>query len=120
MNWMNSITPFIRLCAQWYAWRIRDQQPAAIQEAQLAGLVRRAALTRFGRDHSFSDIKGVADFQDRVPLRSYDDFWKEYWQADFPDLNDCTSPGSIPYYARTSGTTTGATKYIPCPVRRDH
>ena len=31
----------------------------------------------------------------------------------FPRLTDCTWPGLIPWFAVSSGTTTGATKYIP-------
>ena len=76
-------------------------------------LLRRAAPTRFGRDHGFAGIRSVADFQQRVPLRSYEDFWTEYWQPGFPRLDNCTWPGTVPYFARTSGTTTGKTKYIP-------
>jgi hypothetical protein len=49
-----------------------------------------------------------------VPIRTYEDLWNGYWKAEFPELNDCTWPGTIPYFALTAGTTTGATKYIPC------
>jgi hypothetical protein len=48
-----------------------------------------------------------------VPLRKYEAFWKEYWQPAFPHLTDVTWPGPAPYLALSSGTTTGATKYIP-------
>ena len=77
-------------------------------------LVRRCELTRFGQDHDFNAIRSVADFQERVPLRWYEDFWNDYWRADFPILENCTWPGRIPYFAQTSGTTTGVTKHIPC------
>jgi len=85
----------------------------AAQERVLLRLVRRARDTRFGRDHDFSAIRTVADFQARVPLRKYDDFWRDYWQAAFPVLTDVSWPGTIPYFAVTSGTSTGVTKYIP-------
>jgi hypothetical protein len=55
----------------------------------------------------------VDDFQLQVPIRGYEAFWREYWQDEFPRLQDCTWPGLIPYFALTSGTTTGATKFIP-------
>jgi hypothetical protein len=48
-----------------------------------------------------------------VPLRRYEDFWREYWQQPFPMLVDVTWPGIIPYFAVTSGTTSGTSKYIP-------
>jgi len=113
-NDMLAATPMIWLQAQWRAWRLGAQTPASVQEAELKRLLRRAAPTRFGRDHGFESIRTVAEFQERVPLRRYEDFWNDYWQEGFPRLEDCSWPGLIPYFARTSGTTTGVTKFIPC------
>ena len=93
--------------------RLDRLDAAAAQEKQLLRLVRKAADTRFGRDHGFDAIHTVADFQARVPLRHYEDFWDTYWKAAYPRLDDITWPGRYPYYALSSGTTSGATKYIP-------
>jgi GH3 auxin-responsive promoter len=84
-----------------------------IQTETLLSLVGQAQHTRFGREHDFGTIRTVADYQERVPLRDYDAFWKNYWQPAFPNLADVTWPGPIPYLALSSGTTSGATKYIP-------
>ncbi|MCS7022272.1 MAG: GH3 auxin-responsive promoter family protein [Gemmataceae bacterium] len=86
---------------------------AQVQKATLLQLVRRAATTRFGREHDFARISSVADYQVRVPLRYYEDFWHQYWKDVYPHLEGITWPERIPYYALSSGTTTGATKYIP-------
>jgi hypothetical protein len=110
-------TPLLRLYARQRLRRLARQRPAETQERQLLRLVRQAEGTRFGRDHGFARILSVRDFQERVPLRRYEDFWAEYWQPAFPCLTDITWPGTIPYFAATSGTTTGRTKYIP--VSRD-
>jgi GH3 auxin-responsive promoter len=91
--------------------------PVAIQQATLRTLLHRARATRFGRDHRFATIGGVADFRKAVPLRTYDDLWADYLKDRYPVLDDLTWPGRIPYFALTSGTTQGATKYIP--VSRD-
>lgn len=88
--------------------------PAATQAMVLRGLVRSASSTKFGRAHGFSQISTVRAFQDQVPLRHYEDFHREFWHPDFPTLVDCTWPGTIPYFALSSGTTTGRSKYIPC------
>jgi hypothetical protein len=91
-----------------------DQQSAAsAQQKALMRLVRFAQDTRFGRNHDFAGIRGVGDYQRRVPLRDYEAFWSEYWREPFPYLQQVTWPDGIPYFALTSGTTTGATKYIP-------
>jgi hypothetical protein len=83
------------------------------QHATLLSLVRRARDTRFGRDHDFGRITSVADYQARVPVRGYEFFWDTYWKASYPNLDDVTWPGKVPYYALSSGTTSGTTKYIP-------
>jgi len=87
--------------------------PVAVQERTLLALVRAAAATRFGRDHGFAEVRSIADFQRRVPLRTYEDLWENYLKDRYPVFQDLTWPGKIPYLALSSGTTTGATKYIP-------
>ncbi len=84
-----------------------------MQEGILLDLVRKAAGTRFGKDHGFDRIANVTDYQKAVPVRTYEDFWTQYWQAVYPKLEGATWPDPIPYYALSSGTTSGATKYIP-------
>jgi hypothetical protein len=91
-----------------------DARPAArLQQQALLRLVRRARHTRFGRDHDFARIQSVADYQRRVPLRTYETFWGDYWRRPFPHLEDVTWPDRIGYFALSSGTTSGATKYLP-------
>ncbi len=110
---MLAAMPFLSACARWHMWQQALRRPAATQYGELMRLVRAAESTRFGRDHRFCEIKSVSDYQEQVPLRRYEDFWRDYWQADFPVLTHCTWPGKIPYFALTSGTTTGSSKYIP-------
>src|SRR5262245_60519747 len=69
---------------------------ASVQADTLLRLVRRAARTRFGREHDFASIRCVADYQARVPLRDYDAFWRDYWQPALPHLTDATWPGGDP------------------------
>ena len=71
----------------------------ATQERQLLRLVRRAARTTFGREHVFASVRGVADFQEPVPLRRYEDFWRDFWRPAFPRLAGVGWPGRIPFLA---------------------
>jgi hypothetical protein len=111
---MLDATPILRQYARFRSRRLAKQNPVQTQQAQLLRLVDRASTTRFGRDHGFSAIRSVADYQSRVPLRNYEAFWADYWRAAFPYLQNVSWPGVIPYFAVTSGTTTGITKHIPC------
>ena len=96
--------------------RVRELEhadPVDLQERSLRDLVREASRTRFGRDHGFDSIESFADYQSRVPLRTYEDLWESYLKDRYPCFENLTWPGLIPYLATTSGTTTGTTKYIP-------
>jgi GH3 auxin-responsive promoter len=101
----------------WYARRraaaIERIDPASVQRRILLRLVTVAADTAFGREHDFGGIRDVDDYQTRVPLRDYEAFWSGYWRAPFPYLQGVTWPGEVPYFALSSGTTSGATKYLP-------
>src|SRR5512134_67848 len=111
---MLDATPLLRLYARARLARLAGLDPVAAQRRQLLTLVQAARDTRFGRDHGFAKITDVASYQSRVPLRRYEQLWEEYWKRDYPVLTDCTWPGTIPFFAVTSGTTSGITKNIPC------
>lgn len=111
---MIDFTPFLRLYAAQRLRKLEAQHPAETQRNQLLRLVRRARDTVFGRAHNFASITSIEDFQQRIKLRRYEDFWEEYWKPAFPILENLTWPGKIPYFPVTSGTTSGTTKYIPC------
>ncbi len=106
-------TPLVRLYARRRLAKLERMDPAAAQSGELLKLVAKARDTRFGREHGFSKIRSVADFQARVPIRTYEQFWTEYLKDPFPVLDDVTWPGRIPFWAVSSGTTSGKTKYIP-------
>lgn len=110
---MLDATPLLKLYARRRARALAALDATAAQQAQMLTLLGAAAATRFGRDHGFGAIKSPADFKAAVPLRKYEDFWREYWRADFPRLENVSWPGRIPYFAVTSGTTGDVTKYIP-------
>ena len=106
-------TPIFRRYAQRRINQLDALDPVSTQEKLLLGMIRKSEGTKFGRDHNFSSIGNVNDYQRAVDLRTYEDFWLEYWKSSFPRLEQCSWPDTIPYFALTSGTTTGTTKYIP-------
>jgi hypothetical protein len=50
------------------------QRPELEQRARLFHYLRANANTTFGRRHSFGTIRSLAEFQDRVPLSTYEDY----------------------------------------------
>ncbi len=106
-------TPLMRALAWARVAQLRRQNPVTAQRQVLHRLLHTAANTRFGLAHGFAGIQSVAEYQARVPLRDYEAFWREWWQPHYPVLRDITWPGLVPYFALSSGTTSGRTKYIP-------
>ncbi|WNJ19586.1 GH3 auxin-responsive promoter family protein [Pontibacter sp. G13] len=74
-------------------------------------LVKQGRKTQFGQAHGFEDIQSVKDFQQRVPIRNYEQA-KGWFDKIYQGEDDVMWPGKPLYLAKTSGTTSGA-KYIP-------
>lgn len=110
---MLNATPLLRLHAARRLAVLARQDAVAAQRATLAGLLRRAAATRFGQAHGFAGLRDVAAFQRAVPLRDWEAFWRDWWQAGWPVLDNASWPGRMPCFALSSGTTGAATKRIP-------
>ena len=110
---MYDATWLLRLYARQRLRHLAEMDSKQAQRRVLSSLIRRARGTKFGRDHGFSPSWSLDDYRSRVPPRDYDGFWEAYWREPFPRLTDCTWPGRIPWFAVSSGTSTGTTKYIP-------
>jgi hypothetical protein len=86
-------------------------RPVESQNEIFKNLIASAKKTQFGIDHSFASIQTIADFQKNVPIRDYEDL-KPYVERVVKGESDILWPGKPLYFAKTSGTTSGA-KYIP-------
>jgi len=93
---------------QTQAWA---QNPVAIQEKVFKKLLEVAGDTAFAKAHSFKTIHNHADFVRQVPVRDYEAL-RPFIDRVVAGESDVTWPGKPLYFAKTSGTTSGA-KYIP-------
>ena len=87
------------------------QNPLQTQERVFNTLIKSASQTAFGKDHAFSQIKTHDDFVSRVPIRDYEAL-RPYVERVINGESDILWSGKPLYFAKTSGTTSGA-KYIP-------
>ena len=87
------------------------QNPVETQQKVFRELIEKAKETAFGRDHNFDHISTFDDFAKRVPVRDYEDL-KPYVEKVVKGEENILWPGKPLYFAKTSGTTSGA-KYIP-------
>lgn len=86
--------------------------PDIIQDSQLKELLRRAAQTSFGREHDFASITTYDDFRRRVPVVDYEQF-APYIERMCRGERDVTWPGTVRWFAKSSGTTNAKSKFIP-------
>lgn len=87
------------------------QDPVAVQDQVFKELIQKASTTQFGKDHNFSAIQSHEDFVNQVPIRDYEGL-KCYVDQVVKGEENILWPGKPLYFAKTSGTTSGA-KYIP-------
>ena len=85
--------------------------PIETQQQVFQNLISEATATEFGKDHDFASINNYEDFVKRVPVRDYEDLRLYVDRVVNGELNVLWKGKPI-YFAKTSGTTSGA-KYIP-------
>ena len=85
--------------------------PEKTQQKVFDYLIKNAANTSFGKDHNFKQISSYSDFAKQVPVRDYEGL-KSYVEEVVAGKTNVLWPGLPEYFAKTSGTTSGA-KYIP-------
>lgn len=91
-----------------HKWSSRPQET---QQKVFLSLIEKAKYTQFGKDHNFDTIKTYEDFVANVPVRDYEAL-RPYVDKIVKGDSNILWPGKPLYFAKTSGTTSGA-KYIP-------
>jgi phenylacetate-coenzyme A ligase PaaK-like adenylate-forming protein len=87
------------------------KKPVETQQKVLEDLIGKAKFTQFGKDHDFANIQTFEDFAAKVPIRDYEEL-RPYVDRVVQGEEDILWKGKPIYFAKTSGTTSGA-KYIP-------
>ena len=94
-------------------WKSKSwiNNPIRAQDKIFKFLIKNAVKTRFGIDHDFSSITNYDDYKSSVSINDYEQI-KPYVDQIIRGDKDVLWPGQPIYFAKTSGTTSGA-KYIP-------
>lgn len=103
---------WIATCSQEQA-RFNDalSRVAHTQEQYLLNLLRRNATTRFGGKYGFAQTRSVAEYQERVPIVSYDKL-TPYIEGIASGETAVLTGEPVKLFQPTSGSTSG-TKLIP-------
>ncbi len=95
-------------------YQINDmlENPHEKQRDTLTYLINKAESTQFGKEHHFSEIHSVDLFKQYVPLSNYETNLN-YFEAISRGEKDVLWPGKTEWFAKSSGTTSSRSKYIP-------
>lgn len=111
---MKLLLPAISSLARMRLWRIEAwmNNPLDAQREVLQDLVTSAQYTEFGRKYDFSNLFNVRDFKQAVPLQEYDDI-KPYIERIMQGEQNLLWNTPIYWFAKSSGTTSDKSKFIP-------
>lgn len=87
-------------------------QPLDLQNDVLKRLVGTATDTKYGREHIFSATRNYEDFRFNVPVNTYEEL-KDSIDIMRHGSRDVLWPGTVKWYAKSSGTTNDKSKFIP-------
>ena len=110
--------PFVNTIISWLLKKRKHQMelfikyPIDVQNELLMRLIQFAKSTEFGEQHHFSLIRSYEDFAAQVPIQQYESIE--------PLIDRCRRgeqhlfwPTKIKWFAKSSGTTTAKSKFIP-------
>jgi hypothetical protein len=86
--------------------------PVEVQSELFTRMIDEAALTRFGLQHGFGNIRTLQDYKKAVPIRKYEDY-KEYIELLREGQQNVLWPSRLKWFAKSSGTTDDRSKFIP-------
>lgn len=86
--------------------------PQDVQAELRTSLVAAATNTEFGKKHQFGSIRNYADFKERVPVVTYEQFFP-YVERSMQGEQNIIWPSPIKWFAKSSGTTNAQSKFIP-------
>lgn len=88
------------------------QDPMQVQADQFQKLIRSARDTEWGRKYDYRSIKTITDYQERVPLSTYEELFP-YIERVMRGEQFVLWSSPIHWFAKSSGTTNARSKYIP-------
>lgn len=86
--------------------------PIEVQDELLLRLIKSAQYTEWGNKHGYKDISSLEDYKNRFPVQRYEDVLPYVLRMQKGRQN-LLWPNEIRWFAKSSGTTSGKSKFIP-------
>lgn len=88
------------------------KNPEDVQLAQFKMLIKKAENTTWGKQYDYRSIKSVDAFRQRVSVQGYEGCMQNIIRLRHGEKN-LLWPGEINWFAKSSGTTSSKSKFIP-------
>lgn len=88
------------------------RHPLEMQQKVFDYLLKRGRGTEFGWRYNLAKVRSVEQFQTMVETFDYETF-KPFIERMMQGAHNVTAPGAVKLFARSSGTTSERSKYIP-------
>jgi hypothetical protein len=111
MPLLNSIISWVNV-KRLHQIELFRKYPFDVQQEVFEKLVSQAAKTTWGVQYGFESIASIEDFQLRVPVSTYEDI-KPYINRLRDGEQNVLWPSEIKWFAKSSGTTSDKSKFIP-------
>lgn len=86
--------------------------PDEVQEEWFHELIHAAVGTEWGKAYDYRSIETIAQYRERVPIQSYETL-KPYIERMLKGEQNILWPSEIKWFAKSSGTTSDRSKFIP-------
>ena len=86
--------------------------PDELQERVLRYLISKGKNTEYGASHHFDEIRTYTDFAANIPVNTYEELKGDIDRMRHGEKN-VLWPGTVKWYAKSSGTTNDKSKFIP-------
>ncbi len=88
------------------------ENPYEVQNTLIFELITKAKNTEWGKKYDYESIKDINTFQQRVPIQDYEQV-KPYIERLRKGETNLLWPTEIKWFAKSSGTTSDKSKFIP-------
>ncbi len=86
--------------------------PVETQQESLFHLIAKAQTTEWGKKYNYASISSIKEYQSRIPIQAYEEIIP-YVERLRKGESNLLWPGEIKWFAKSSGTTSTKSKFIP-------
>ncbi len=111
MTFINSLVTWI-MKKRMHQIELFIKYPNEVQDEWFENLITSAENTEWGKKYDYKSIESVQDFRQRFPIQTYDTL-KPYIERMMKGEQNVLWPSEIKWFAKSSGTTSDRSKFIP-------